>query len=91
MEFLVQIDVALPPDLPAEQREALLADERRRGEELVADGAIQGIWRIPGRQANVGIWEAVDASALHDLLVSLPVWRYASVNVTALAKHPLAR
>ena len=52
MVFHVRIDVALPADLPEGERDALLADERRRGEELVKAGLIRGIWRIPGKLAN---------------------------------------
>jgi len=89
MEFLVRIDVSLPADMPDDARTALLAAEKRRGEELTADGTIQGIWRIPGRQANVGIWVAADATALHEALTSLPVWAYTQIEVTALATHPL--
>jgi muconolactone D-isomerase len=47
------------------------------------------IWRIPGRTANVGIWEAPDATALHDLVSSLPLFPWLDVTVTPLARHYL--
>ena len=47
------------------------------------------IWRIPGRLANVGVWSAPDATALHDALTSLPVFPYMDARVTALATHHL--
>lgn len=89
MEFLVEIGVSLPPAMDDRERLALLERERDRGEELVAEGAIVRIWRLPGRLANVGIWSAEDATALHQRLSSLPVWPYSEVSVTALAEHPL--
>jgi muconolactone D-isomerase len=91
MQFLVQIDVRLPPDLPAAEREALLQAELVRGRELVAAGSIVSIWRIPGALRNVGIWEARDATDLHELITSLPLFPWLTCDVTALAQHPLGR
>jgi muconolactone D-isomerase len=89
MEFFVAISVQLPGDLLSDARAELLRAEQDRGAELVAQGTIQDIWRVPGRQANVGIWSAPDATALHDALASLPVFRWATIDVTPLARHPL--
>jgi muconolactone D-isomerase len=87
--FLVQITVSLPPSMPAAERDALLERERARGRELKAAGTIQDLWRLPGRQANVGVWRADDATELHQALTSLPVWRWTEIAVTPLADHDL--
>jgi muconolactone D-isomerase len=89
VRFLVQISVTLSPDMPAPQRSALLEREHRRGQELRNEGVIEEIWRIPGRLANVGIWQARSATELHDAIASLPVWPWTDVSVTPLADHPL--
>lgn len=89
MEFLVRIDVRLPPDLAADVRAELTARERVRGTALREAGTIVRIWRIPGRQANAGIWRATDATELHDLLASLPLFPWMEIDVQALAVHPL--
>lgn len=89
MEFLVEIEVLLPPELPAREREQLLAAELARGRELVAAGTIAAIWRIPGAIRNVGVWEAADATALHAAIASLPLFPWLTAEVTALADHPL--
>jgi muconolactone D-isomerase len=47
------------------------------------------MWRVPGRRANVGIWKAADASELHELIVSLPLFPWMNVQVRALADHYL--
>jgi muconolactone D-isomerase len=89
MDFLVRIEVSLPPTLDERERAALLRRETERGRALLESGLLRQIWRIPGRLANVAIWSAPTADDLHEALTSLPVWRYAEVSVTALATHPL--
>jgi len=89
MEFLADITVRIPADLPEEERESLIAAERARGRELVAAGTIREIWRVPGAIRNLSVWEAADATELHALLSSLPTFRFAEIVVTPLAAHPL--
>ncbi len=43
MEFLVRIEVHLPPDMPDERRAELSAAERAYGKEMQAKGAIKRI------------------------------------------------
>jgi muconolactone D-isomerase len=88
-EFLVEIEIGLPPSTPDDERAALLAAEAARGRELRDAGAIVRMWRVPGRRANVGIWSAADASELHELIGSLPLFPWMDVQVRALADHYL--
>lgn len=88
MEFLVRIEVHWPPDVDPDEFARLTSAERARARELVAEGRIRRLWRIPGQRANWGIWEAPDATALHEALSSLPLFPRASVEVHALAAHP---
>jgi muconolactone D-isomerase len=90
-EFLVEIEIEWPPTMDDDQREALLAAEAERGRELRKAGSIVHIWRIPGRRANVGLWQAADASELHELLSSLPVFPWMNIQVRPLAEHYLMR
>lgn len=90
-EFLVRIEIHLPADLDEKDREALVAAERKRGRELVEAGSISRIWRLPGRRANVGVWSAPDADALHARITTLPMFPYMDIKVTALATHPLGQ
>jgi muconolactone D-isomerase len=89
MEFLVEIRVSLPLDVSGAEREELLARERDRGRELRSAGTIVRIWRVPGRWANVGIWQAADATELHDAISSLPLFPWMTVDVAPLATHYL--
>ena len=89
MEFLVRIEIRLPEGMPEERRAELLEAERRRGRELIEEGLLVRIWRLPGRFANVSLYRTADATELHAALSSLPLWPYARVRVEALAVHPL--
>lgn len=88
MEFLVRIEVHWLPGTDPEEVARLTAAERARAGELAAEGRIRRLWRIPGRWANWGIWEAADATALHQALSSLPLFSRSSVEVHPLAAHP---
>ncbi|MGI5488278.1 muconolactone Delta-isomerase family protein [Microtetraspora malaysiensis] len=91
MEFLVRSENRLPPTTPAEQREELRKAERARAKELRAAGILKRLWRVPGRTATVGLYEAADPAELHDALMSLPMAPWLDVTVEALATHPQER
>jgi muconolactone D-isomerase len=44
---------------------------------------------VPGRSANISLYETSDATELHAVLSSLPLWPWMDVHVEALAAHPL--
>jgi muconolactone D-isomerase len=89
MEFLVTIHVNVPPDMPDAQRRELVAAEAVRGRELMEQGALVRIWRVPGRWANISLYRCRDATELHALVTSLPMSPWFEVSVEALATHPL--
>lgn len=89
MEFLVRIQVGLPDGFNPDERDRLVAAETARGTELMAEGIVRRIWRVPGRWANVSLYDVADATALHDALSSLPLWPWMEVTVEPLARHPL--
>jgi muconolactone D-isomerase len=88
-EFLVQMQVNIPPDMPGGQQDDLRAREKERGLQLRAEGTIRRVWRVPGRVANIGYWEAPDATVLHEKIASLPMFPWLDVQVTPLALHYL--
>ena len=88
MEFLVNINVALPQGMPGDKRQELYAAEAVQAASLAEVGRLVRLWRIPGRTANWGLWHANDATELHDALTSLPLWPYMNIEVVPLAKHP---
>lgn len=89
MEFLVQIQVNFPAEMPAEQLAEVMEREGARGRELKEAGTIVRIWRIPGRRENVGIWRAETPDEIHEAITSLPAFPWIDARVTALATHHL--
>jgi muconolactone D-isomerase len=88
VEFLVHIEVLWPPDADPDEKARLIAAEGARARELIAEGRIRRLWRIPGRWANYGLWEAPDATVLHAALSSLPLSPWCDIEVEPLATHP---
>lgn len=87
MEFLVNIEINWPPDTDGQVRDEVFERELARGQELAGMGVMKRLWRVPGRWANWGLWEAEDATQLHDAISSLPLWPWMDVTVHPLARH----
>jgi muconolactone D-isomerase len=88
MEFLVHIENRWPADGDLGELARLSAAERERSVELAAEGRIRRLWRIPGRRGSWGLWDAIDAAALHEAVTSLPFFPWLNVEVILLAAHP---
>jgi muconolactone D-isomerase len=88
VEFLVRTENTLPPDTPDDVREGLRKSERERAMQLREAGILKRLWRVPGRNATIGLYEAADPAQLHDALVSLPMWKWMDITVEILATHP---
>lgn len=90
MKFMVEIDVQpLPGDWPQEKKD----DIRRREVETVVEYMRQGVlrsalFRIPGRNANFGVWQAETPEDLDRVLRSLPLHPFMSLKITPLMAHP---
>lgn len=89
MEFLVRVEVRTPYDLDPGLLAQLQDAEAERAQQLVRQGALRRIWRLPGRRANLSLYDVPDATALHAALASLPLWPWMDIEVQALAQHPL--
>lgn len=87
MEFLVNIEINWPPDADDDRKEEIFQRELAQGQALARAGTMRRLWRVPGRWANWGLWEAEDATALHEALTSLPLWPWMDITVHPLARH----
>jgi len=88
MLFMVEMDVIIPPDFDQDELEKLKATEKARAEELQASGTWRHIWRVAGQYANVSIFDVESPAALHEIMLSLPLFPFMKTNVTALCRHP---
>jgi muconolactone D-isomerase len=84
-EFLVKIEINVPPDIPLRERTALFAAEGARARQMAEDGTIVRLWRLAGTHHNWGLWSAPDPTALHAALTSLPLYPYQTITVIPLA------
>ncbi|HEY3751578.1 MAG TPA: muconolactone Delta-isomerase family protein [Pseudonocardiaceae bacterium] len=89
MEFLVRQNNRMPTDEASLRlREELRAAERMRAKELREAGILIRLWRVPGTRDAIGLYEAEDATVLHDALSSLPLFPWLEISVQPLATHP---
>jgi muconolactone D-isomerase len=88
MRFMVEMTVNLPPGMPADERDALLAREREYSQALQRDGRWEHLWRVAGRHANVSILNVSSPDELHEIVSGLPLFPYLDIRVTPLARHP---
>lgn len=89
MEFLLNIAVEYTDAVGEEERARLLAAEHASAGELKRQGHLARMWRVPCSTDNWGIWRARDATHLHEIVSSLPLFPWMRVVVHPLAAHPL--
>ncbi|WP_018479770.1 muconolactone Delta-isomerase [Pontibacter roseus] len=87
MLFHVHMIVNIPLDLDKAYVDDLKAKEKALSQELQRQGKWTHIWRIAGQYANISIFNVGSAGELHDLLMSLPLYPFMQVEVTALCQH----
>ena len=90
MLFMVEMDVNVPHDVDQAHFDGLKAVEKARSEELQRAGKWRHLWRVAGRYSNVSIFDVTEAGELHALMMSLPLYPFMQVKVTALCQHPSA-
>lgn len=88
MLFMVEMDVAIPSHIPAEEAERLKAEEKAFFQTLQRSGQWRHIWRKVGFYANVSIFDVESNAALHETLMRLPLYPFMTMKVTPLCRHP---
>lgn len=86
--FHVDITIEIPADADREKIKELSAQETVLAQELQCSGEWRHIWRIVGKWANLSIFDAPDASRLHEILTSLQLLLNMNIRVTPICKHP---
>ncbi|MGC5799652.1 muconolactone Delta-isomerase [Sphingomonas sp. NFX23] len=88
MLFQVEMDVQIPLGFDADEAMRLKSAEKARFQELQAAGTWRHIWRVVGQYANLSIFDVESNAELHDILMSLPLYPFMTMRITALCRHP---
>jgi muconolactone D-isomerase len=91
MEFLVHLHTVIPQDTAKSQVDETIAREAARAAELARQGHILRMWRPPlgpGERRALGLWQAQNEEELRDLVATLPLHIWFSVEITPLYPHP---
>jgi muconolactone delta-isomerase len=90
-EFLIGMTITVPGSTPAQLVDDTMSREARRAKELAGQGHLVRLWALPeqtGSRRTLGLWRARDAAEMADVLESLPLRAWMSVQTTPLTEHP---
>jgi muconolactone D-isomerase len=90
MLYCVEMQVNIPDNLDPGRVEEIKAAEKARAIELQKSGKWPHLWRVVGKYSNISILDVESNDELHQLLSSLPLFPYMTMQVTPLARHPSA-
>jgi muconolactone D-isomerase len=91
MEFLVSLVTDVPAGTTAEVEADTRAREAVRATELAEQGHLVRLWRSPlpsGRPRTLGLWRAGSEQELREVIASLPLHVWMTVEVSPLTSHP---
>jgi len=87
-EFLTTFTVAIPDGTPSQAVADGDAREAQRAKELAGQGHLLRLWRLPGESRSLGLWRASDPAEMQEILTSLPMDAWMTVDTTRLTQHP---
>jgi muconolactone D-isomerase len=88
MLFQVEMDVRIPYGANLAEIDELKAKEKARAQELQSSGKWRHLWRVVGQYRNTSIFDVESTDELHEILMSLPLFPFMEMKVTALCRHP---
>jgi muconolactone D-isomerase len=88
MLFQVRMDVSIPRDLAPEEAADFIAKEQAYSQELQRSGKWRHIWRVVGEYANYSIFDVKHNDELHQILSGLPLFKFMTITVVPLVRHP---
>jgi muconolactone delta-isomerase len=87
-EYLVTFVLEAPEGTSPQTLEEMFSLEATRARELAVEGHLVRLWTLPGRGRSLGLWQAVGAEELRQILASLPLAGWLSVETVPLTRHP---
>jgi muconolactone D-isomerase len=88
MLFHVRMDVRIPLDYDPDRADELKRIERERAQDLQKQGKWRHLWRIAGQYSNFSVFDVSDVQELHDIVSTLPLFPFMTIEVTPLCRHP---
>lgn len=87
-QFHCHITEQIPYDMDPEIRADHLARHGAYLRQLREAGILRHLWRGAGKRVDIAVVEVADPGELHEVLSQAPLFRYLSIEVTALVEHP---
>jgi muconolactone D-isomerase len=91
VEFLTTMTTTVPEGTPEAEVEAIKKREAAHSRELGDQGHLLRLWRPPlepGEWKSLGLWSADDQPQLQEILATMPLHIWMTVEVTPLTPHP---
>jgi muconolactone D-isomerase len=91
MEFLTNVTMNVPEGTLDATVEKMKKAEAARGAELAAQGHLLRLWTPPlrpGEWRTLGLFRADSEQQLKDIIATLPLHMWMTVEVTPLTAHP---
>ena len=87
-EFLTTFTLVIPTGTPASLVDETKAREARCARQLAGQGRLLRLWLLPEEGRSLGLWRASTASEMQEILASLPLAGWLTVETLALSRHP---
>jgi muconolactone delta-isomerase len=88
VECLTTFTLAVPTGTPAGQREETEAREAQRAHQLAEQGRLLRLWKLEGDGRSLGLWQVTGTPELDQILASLPLAAWMTVETLELSRHP---
>jgi muconolactone delta-isomerase len=87
-EFLTTLLVTIPPGTSSATVDTVSRQEAEQTRLLAEQGRLIRLWTLPGHGRNLGHWQAGDSDAMRDIVQSLPMAEWLTVDTVRLTRHP---
>jgi muconolactone delta-isomerase len=91
VEYLTTMTTIVPEGTSEAEVDSMKLREAAHSRELAARGHLLRLWKPPvepGEWRSLGLWSADDEAELQELLATMPLHVWMTVEVTPLTPHP---
>ena len=88
VEWLTTFTLAIPAATTARKIEDTEAREAERAHQLGEEGRLRRLWKLEGDGRSLGLWRASGRPEMDQILASLPLAAWMTVDTVALSRHP---